>query len=170
MTATERLDGANGLLLAPHVDRLFDRGLISFQASGEVLVSSRRSLATIMIASSVNASLRSAAVRSLNRTPTLATHVCCARRLPAIWARTPTMSSSATSTTIIRVRRTMRVSRACGPHAKFLPMDIRGSQYRISFCSPSFSCQPMKVSGPISLSPPICSCGHRNMAFMLLVT
>lgn len=40
-TAAERLDGANGLLLAPHVDRLFDRGLISFQASGEVLVSPR---------------------------------------------------------------------------------------------------------------------------------
>lgn len=40
-TAAERLDGANGLLLAPHVDRLFDRGLISFQISGEVLVSPR---------------------------------------------------------------------------------------------------------------------------------
>jgi hypothetical protein len=40
-TATERLDGANGLLLAPHVDRLFDRGLIAFEASGRVLVSSR---------------------------------------------------------------------------------------------------------------------------------
>lgn len=40
-TAAERLDGANGLLLAPHVDRLFDRGLISFQVSGEVLVSPR---------------------------------------------------------------------------------------------------------------------------------
>jgi putative restriction endonuclease len=40
-TAAERLDGANGLLLAPHVDRLFDRGLISFRASGEVLISPR---------------------------------------------------------------------------------------------------------------------------------
>jgi putative restriction endonuclease len=40
-TAAERLDGANGLLLAPHVDRLFDRGLISFGDDGEVLVSSR---------------------------------------------------------------------------------------------------------------------------------
>ncbi|HTC28381.1 HNH endonuclease, partial [Dyella sp.] len=37
----ERLDGANGLLLAPHVDRLFDRGLISFKDSGEVIVSPR---------------------------------------------------------------------------------------------------------------------------------
>ncbi|HCL4007346.1 TPA: HNH endonuclease [Pseudomonas aeruginosa] len=39
-SATERLDGANGLLLAPHVDRLFDRGLISFSEHGEVIVSS----------------------------------------------------------------------------------------------------------------------------------
>jgi putative restriction endonuclease len=40
-TAGERLDGANGLLLAPHVDRLFDRGLIGFGDAGEVLVSPR---------------------------------------------------------------------------------------------------------------------------------
>lgn len=37
----ERLDGANGLLLTPHVDRLFDRGLISFGDDGQVIVSSR---------------------------------------------------------------------------------------------------------------------------------
>ena len=36
-TTDERLDGANGLLLTPHVDRLFDRGLISFSDTGEVL-------------------------------------------------------------------------------------------------------------------------------------
>lgn len=36
-TTHERLDGANGLLLTPHVDRLFDRGLISFSDGGEVL-------------------------------------------------------------------------------------------------------------------------------------
>jgi len=35
----ERLDGHNGLLLSPHVDNLFDRGLISFQRSGSVIVS-----------------------------------------------------------------------------------------------------------------------------------
>lgn len=35
----ERLDGANGLLLTPHVDRLFDRGLISFEDDGDVLLS-----------------------------------------------------------------------------------------------------------------------------------
>lgn len=36
-TTPERLDGANGLLLTPHVDRLFDRGLISFADDGAVL-------------------------------------------------------------------------------------------------------------------------------------
>ncbi|PIF89756.1 HNH endonuclease [Acidovorax sp. 62] len=40
-TAAERLDGANGLLLAPHVDRLFDKGFISFTEAGQVLVSPR---------------------------------------------------------------------------------------------------------------------------------
>lgn len=35
----EKLHGCNGLLLAPHVDHLFDRGLISFEDSGELLVS-----------------------------------------------------------------------------------------------------------------------------------
>lgn len=36
-TTHERLDGANGLLLTPHVDRLFDRGLLAFADDGEVL-------------------------------------------------------------------------------------------------------------------------------------
>jgi putative restriction endonuclease len=40
----ERLDGANGLLLTPHVDRLFDRGLISFQDDGGVIVSPKLDL------------------------------------------------------------------------------------------------------------------------------
>jgi putative restriction endonuclease len=35
----EKLEGANGLLLAPHVDHLFDRGFISFANDGDVLVS-----------------------------------------------------------------------------------------------------------------------------------
>ncbi|MFS2158414.1 HNH endonuclease [Pseudomonas sp. Pseusp122] len=39
--ASERLDGANGLLLTPSADFLFDRGLISFCDDGSVLVSSR---------------------------------------------------------------------------------------------------------------------------------
>ncbi|MDO9223251.1 MAG: HNH endonuclease signature motif containing protein, partial [Caulobacter sp.] len=38
-TAAERLDGANGLMLTPDVDRLFDRGMISFGDDGAVLVS-----------------------------------------------------------------------------------------------------------------------------------
>lgn len=37
----EKLDGSNGLLLSPHVDRLFDRGLISFSDDGTVLKSSK---------------------------------------------------------------------------------------------------------------------------------
>ena len=37
--ATERLDGSNGLLLAPHADKLFDIGLISFDKDGSVLIS-----------------------------------------------------------------------------------------------------------------------------------
>lgn len=36
----EKLDGCNGLLLSPHVDRLFDRGLLSFEDDGTVLRSS----------------------------------------------------------------------------------------------------------------------------------
>lgn len=38
-TNEERLSGANGLLLTPTADHLFDRGFISFEDSGEVLVS-----------------------------------------------------------------------------------------------------------------------------------
>lgn len=35
----ERLDGSNGLLLAPHIDRLFDRGYISFEDGGGLILS-----------------------------------------------------------------------------------------------------------------------------------
>jgi putative restriction endonuclease len=35
----ERLEGNNGLFLSPHVDKLFDSGLITFTAQGEMLVS-----------------------------------------------------------------------------------------------------------------------------------
>ena len=34
----ERIDGHNGLLLAPHADLLFDRGCISFENGGQLLV------------------------------------------------------------------------------------------------------------------------------------
>jgi putative restriction endonuclease len=37
---SEKLDGNNGLLLAPHIDHLFDRGFISFSDAGQLLVSS----------------------------------------------------------------------------------------------------------------------------------
>ena len=40
-TDYEKLDGDNGLLLAPHVDHLFDRGFISFTRQGKVLVSAK---------------------------------------------------------------------------------------------------------------------------------
>lgn len=35
----ERLDGANGLLLSPDADHLFDRGFVSFDDGGEALIS-----------------------------------------------------------------------------------------------------------------------------------
>jgi len=35
----ERLDGENGLLLCPNMDLLFDRGIISFENNGDVIVS-----------------------------------------------------------------------------------------------------------------------------------
>lgn len=38
-TNSERLNGANGLMLAPHVDLLFDKHLISFSDEGALLVS-----------------------------------------------------------------------------------------------------------------------------------
>ena len=41
----EKLDGCNGLLLSPHIDRLFDRGLISFADDGTLLRSSELDIA-----------------------------------------------------------------------------------------------------------------------------
>lgn len=38
-TLHERLDGYNGLPLAPHIDRLFDKGLITFSSAGELITS-----------------------------------------------------------------------------------------------------------------------------------
>lgn len=37
----ERLDGYNGLMLAPHVDHLFDKGWLTFSHDGAVVVSDR---------------------------------------------------------------------------------------------------------------------------------
>ena len=36
---SEKIDGSNGLFLAPHIDHLFDRGFISFDDSGVILIS-----------------------------------------------------------------------------------------------------------------------------------
>jgi len=41
-TNLERLDGYNGFLLSPHVDRLFDRGWISFTVDGKLLISENK--------------------------------------------------------------------------------------------------------------------------------
>ena len=38
-TNDERLDGENGLLLTPTIDHLFDRGFISFEDSGRLIIS-----------------------------------------------------------------------------------------------------------------------------------
>jgi hypothetical protein len=35
----EKIDGFNGLLLAPHVDHLFDKGYITFESKGEMVIS-----------------------------------------------------------------------------------------------------------------------------------
>ena len=37
----EKLNGCNGLLLAPHIDHLFDGGMISFTDSGDLIISPR---------------------------------------------------------------------------------------------------------------------------------
>lgn len=37
----EKLDGNNGLLLAPHVDQLFDRGWISFSSDGDIICTNK---------------------------------------------------------------------------------------------------------------------------------
>jgi len=37
----EKLHGANGLMLAPHIGHLFDRGYLSFEDDGELLISPR---------------------------------------------------------------------------------------------------------------------------------
>jgi putative restriction endonuclease len=40
-TNDERLDGYNGFLMSPHVDKLFDKGWISFSDDGKLLVAGR---------------------------------------------------------------------------------------------------------------------------------
>ena len=40
-TDIEKLDGSNGLMLAPHIDLLFDQGFISFEDDGTLIVSKK---------------------------------------------------------------------------------------------------------------------------------
>lgn len=47
-TNDERLDGHNGLLLSPHVDRLFDRGHISFADDGSILTAGTRGMQAML--------------------------------------------------------------------------------------------------------------------------
>ncbi len=44
----EKLNGCNGLLLAPHIDYLFDNGLISFADNGDMLISSKLTLGVLI--------------------------------------------------------------------------------------------------------------------------
>jgi len=43
----ERLDGNNGLLLSPHIDKLFDSGYISFEDNGDMITSPKLNLNTL---------------------------------------------------------------------------------------------------------------------------
>jgi putative restriction endonuclease len=47
-TDSEKLDGCNGLLLSPNVDRLFDKGFISFGFDGSIMVSKQVDTATLI--------------------------------------------------------------------------------------------------------------------------
>lgn len=46
-TSDQRLDGNNGLLLSPHIDKLFDNGYISFTDEGAILISDRCPIAVL---------------------------------------------------------------------------------------------------------------------------
>jgi putative restriction endonuclease len=48
-TNGERLDGHNGFLMSPHVDRLFDRGWISFSGEGKILIYDQKISSIFMI-------------------------------------------------------------------------------------------------------------------------
>jgi len=65
-TNAEKLDGSNGLLLSPHVDHLFDRGFISFEDDGSMIVSDLLD-PTILLAWSVDSSLNCGAFTNSQR-------------------------------------------------------------------------------------------------------
>jgi hypothetical protein len=62
----EKLDGNNGLLLAPHLDHLFDKGYISFSNVGAIIIS-RRCAAGVLAAWNVSRKLKVAAFRPAQR-------------------------------------------------------------------------------------------------------
>lgn len=43
----EKMDGNNGLLLAPHLDKLFDKGLITFSENGKIIISGKLSTSVL---------------------------------------------------------------------------------------------------------------------------
>jgi predicted restriction endonuclease len=43
----EKLSGFNGLLLSPHIDHLFDKGFISFEESGNLVLSNKLETETL---------------------------------------------------------------------------------------------------------------------------
>jgi putative restriction endonuclease len=53
-STSERLDGNNGLFLTPHVDLLFDRGYISFQDNGTIMVSPRIDMCDLNLLGLIN--------------------------------------------------------------------------------------------------------------------
>lgn len=47
-TDEEKLDGHNGLLLSPHVDKLFDKGYISFEDNGKILYANHKEVLLVL--------------------------------------------------------------------------------------------------------------------------
>lgn len=72
-TPQERLNVANGLLLTPNLDRLFDRGLISFDDSFKILISPTLSKAT-EIALNIHPNMQLRSKKHLDLLPYLARH------------------------------------------------------------------------------------------------
>lgn len=73
-TTYERLDGSNGLLLAPHADHLFDIGYISFDDDGAVMTSSKLTATDLMQLGLADACERNAGAFSSAQRTYLAHH------------------------------------------------------------------------------------------------
>jgi putative restriction endonuclease len=65
-TDQEKLDGNNGLLLAPHIDHLFDQGYISFTDGGDLLVSPKCA-ANVLIAWGISPTINVGPFRTMQR-------------------------------------------------------------------------------------------------------